>query len=184
MNILNLRKLFACHRPIVASVRHVGSVGPLAAAFNQKQSVQFKFNWLQSSQKTGLFGIAELKDSQGWTVLQDRCIQNCKSLVEEVTSQTRRRNVAVIFDDLSDELCRVADMAEFVRLAHPDQQVALAAQDACINISGLVEQLNTHTGIYDKLKAAVETGDINPETSVDKHVGKVGKNIWLKLAQT
>ena len=168
MNILNLRKLFACQRPIVASVRYVGSVGPLAAAFNQKQrsSVQFKFNWLQSSNRTGLFGISELKDSQGWAVLQDRCERNCQSLVEEVTSPTRRRNVAVIFDDLSDELCRVADMAEFVRLAHPDEQVAFAAQETCINISGLVEQLNTHTGIYDKLKAAVETGDINPETSV------------------
>ena len=173
MNILRLRKLFSCQRQVVTSVRHVGSVGPLAAAFNQKQSVQFKFNWLQSSQRTGLFGIAELKDSQGWSVLQDRCIRNCQSLVEEVTSPSRRRNVAVIFDDLSDELCRVADMAEFVRLAHPDQQVAFAAQEACINISGLVEQLNTHTGIYDELKAAVEGGDINPETSVDKHVGKV-----------
>ena len=87
--------------------------------------------------------------------------------------------MAVIFDDLSDELCRVADMAEFVRLAHPDQQVAFAAQEACINISGLVEQLNTHTGIYEKLKEAVETGDINPESSVDKHVGKVGNDIYL-----
>ena len=184
MKILTLRKLFACQRPLVGSVRQVGSVGPLAAAFNQKQSVQFKFDWLHSSNRTGLFGISELKDSQGWAVLEDRCVRNCRSLVEEVTSPTRRRNVAVIFDDLSDELCRVADMAEFVRLAHPDQQVAFAAQEACINISGLVEELNTHRGIYDKLKEAVETGDINPETSVDKHVGKVGNNIWLRLGET
>ena len=78
-----------------------------------------------------------------------------------------------MFDDLSDELCRVADMAEFVRLAHPEPEVSYAAQEACIAISGLVETLNTHTGIYQKLKEAVETGDINPESSVDKHVGKV-----------
>jgi len=93
--------------------------------------------------------------------------------VREVTSDQRKRNVAVIFDDLSDELCRVADMAEFVRLAHPDEEMALAAQDACIAISGLVEQLNTHTGIYSRLRTAVEAGDINNESEVDKHVAKL-----------
>jgi hypothetical protein len=46
----------------------------------------------------------------------------------------RQRNVAVIFDDLSDELCRVADLAEFIRLAHPDPSFAHAAQEACIDI--------------------------------------------------
>ena len=33
-----------------------------------------------------------------------------------------------------------------------DEGVATAAQDACISISGLVEQLNTHTGIFNKLR--------------------------------
>ena len=54
-----------------------------------------------------------------------------------------------MFDDLSDELCRVADMSEFVRLAHPDVNFAAAAEDACITVSGLVEQLNTHLGLYE-----------------------------------
>ncbi len=55
--------------------------------------------------------------------------------------------MASVFDDLSDELCRVADMAEFVRVAHPDAKVRRAAEEACIDVSGLVEQLNTHLSV-------------------------------------
>ena len=54
-----------------------------------------------------------------------------------------------------------------------EENVALAAQDACISISGLVEQLNTHTGIFTKLSSAVEHGDINTESEVDSHVAKL-----------
>jgi len=164
-NLKNISRVRTCIH------RHVSSLPPLTAAFNTKQSVQFKFNWLQS--KTGTFGLPELKRSDGWEELRDRCFVNCDHLVKEVTSSERKRNVAVIFDDLSDELCRVADMAEFVRLAHPDEATSLAAQDACISISGLVEQLNTHTGIFFKLQEAVNQGDINSESEVDKHVAKL-----------
>jgi intermediate peptidase len=45
-----------------------------------------------------------------------------------------------IFDELSDSLCRVADLAEFIRIAHPRGTVAQAAEDACITISGVVEK--------------------------------------------
>ena len=67
----------------------------------------------------------------------------------------------------------VADLAEFVRLAHPEQVMQEAATDACIAISGLVEELNTHLGIYTALKNSVEKGDLKPETEVDKHVAKL-----------
>ena len=51
--------------------------------------------------------------------------------------------------------------------------MSMAAEDACIAISGLVEQLNTHTGIFSRLRSAVEAGDINTETEVDKHVARL-----------
>merc|ERR1712106_477202 len=57
--------------PTVIACRQVSSLGPLAAAFNTKQNVQFKFQWNQT--KTGLFGLPELKDSQGFHELKERC---------------------------------------------------------------------------------------------------------------
>jgi len=58
-----------------------------------------------------------------------------------------------VFDDLSDCLCRVADMADFVRVAHPDQRYSRAAGHACATISSLVETLNTNTEIYSSLRS-------------------------------
>lgn len=41
---------------------------------------------------------------------------------------------------LSDSLCRVADLAEFIRLVHPNKAFGHAAEDACISVSGVVEK--------------------------------------------
>lgn len=45
-----------------------------------------------------------------------------------------------IFDDLSDCLCRVADLAEFVKVGHPQGRYAQAAEHASLAISSLVEK--------------------------------------------
>lgn len=49
--------------------------------------------------------------------------------------------MVMIFDELSDSLCKVADLAEFIRLAHPQSAFSHAAEDACISVSGVVEKL-------------------------------------------
>lgn len=45
-----------------------------------------------------------------------------------------------IFDEMSDSLCKVADLAEFIRIAHPSATYSKAAELACVAVSGLVEK--------------------------------------------
>lgn len=74
-------------------------------------------------------------------MLEDRAFCRSDELVEEaVSSSGRRRKMVEVFDELSDTLCQVADMAEFVRIAHPSKDFSQAAENACIAISGVVEK--------------------------------------------
>ncbi len=169
-------------------------------------SLPFRSQFQEKKKSSGLFLIPELTGPGGFAELRADCADRVSALVSEATDEVgapaRTRLVAAVFDDMSDELCRVADMAEFVRTAHPDSVVRRAAEEACIDVSGLVEKLNTHTGqrvlieltfvcflwaygfilsycwhllpgLYNALKAAVEDGDCFPETEEDKHVAKL-----------
>jgi len=88
----------------------------------------------------GLFGIPELKTENGFDILKNRALAEVDILIEEATSKNRKRKMVEIFDELSNTLCKVADMAEFIRLAHPDQRYVQAAEDACLTVSGVVEK--------------------------------------------
>lgn len=55
-------------------------------------------------------------------------------------SSNRKRKLVEVFDHLSNTLCKIADMAEFVRVAHPNINFTHAAEDACLSISRLVEK--------------------------------------------
>jgi len=127
------------------------------------------------SVNTGLFGINELKDPEGFGEIQITCLRNCDNLVQLASekSEKRMKLVSRVFDDLSDELCRVADLAEFVRIAHPDLRFRIAAQDACLHISSQVEKCNTNFDLYHAIKNVVDNGDIYSETDTDKHVAKL-----------
>ncbi|KAG8286247.1 hypothetical protein J6590_065151 [Homalodisca vitripennis] len=78
-----------------------------------------------------------------------------------------------IFDELSDSLCRVADLAEFIRIAHPRGAFSHAAENACITISGVVEKLNTNKELYQALRHVVEKGDKMATTEIDEHVARL-----------
>lgn len=73
-------------------------------------------------------------------MLKEKVIEKSDRLIEEAISPNRKRKIVEVFDELSDSLCKVADMAEFVRLAHPVSAYCFGAEDACITVSGVVEK--------------------------------------------
>ncbi|XP_037952357.1 mitochondrial intermediate peptidase [Teleopsis dalmanni] len=151
------------------NIKSVSTWTPLATTFNSPPYKKINF----ARSEAGLFGIPELKTPEGFYLLKDNVANKTNDLVEEATSEKRNRKMVEIFDELSDSLCKVADLAEFIRIAHPQSQYMQAAEDACISISGIVESLNTHKPLYQALSNVVEKGDFIPTTEIDKHVSKL-----------
>ncbi|XP_026319836.1 mitochondrial intermediate peptidase [Hyposmocoma kahamanoa] len=145
--------------------RGVSTWSPLATAFNTRPNSRPMFENLR--ERTGLFNKPELTSFEGFHALKEQAVTATDNLIEEATSNPSRPMVE-IFDELSDTLCKVADLAEFVRLAHPQPHFAAAAEDACISVSGVVEKLNTHKGLYEALRNSVKTG-----TSGDRHLAEL-----------
>ncbi len=58
----------------------------------------------------GLLQIEELQDHTGFYLLQQNAKEEAEQLVAEATNPNRSRKLVEVFDELSDCLCRVADM--------------------------------------------------------------------------
>ena len=60
----------------------------------------------------GLFGNPLLADSVGFYLFKEQAEIDCERLVREATSSSRKRNIVEICDEISNTLCRVADMVK------------------------------------------------------------------------
>uniref|UniRef100_A0A8I3S407 Mitochondrial intermediate peptidase n=1 Tax=Canis lupus familiaris TaxID=9615 RepID=A0A8I3S407_CANLF len=116
----------------------------------------------------GLFGVPELSAPEGFRIAQENALRKADLLVERVCSMPPGPQTVLIFDELSDSLCRVADLADFVKIAHPEPAFREAAEEACRSIGTMVEKLNTNVELYQSLqklladKKLVES--LDPET--------------------
>uniref|UniRef100_A0A671MRZ8 Mitochondrial intermediate peptidase n=1 Tax=Sinocyclocheilus anshuiensis TaxID=1608454 RepID=A0A671MRZ8_9TELE len=126
--------------------RTVTTWSPVAAAFNAR--VHRRLDLFH--QNVGLFGVPELSSVGGFEVVQDRALQETQQLVEKACRCPPGVQTVEIFDKLSDSLCRVADMADFIKVAHPDPSYREAAERTCINIGTMVERLNTNVDLCKK----------------------------------
>ena len=104
----------------------------------------------------GLFGKKELVSVEGFRTLRHKAEASVNSLIAEALAPQPARKLVEIFDDISNELCCVADLAEFVRTSHPDAQYRQAANLAFGHISQLVERLNTNYELYCRLRHSLE----------------------------
>ena len=58
----------------------------------------------------GLFNIPQLVNANGFKELQQEAETRTAQLINEATDVNRTRKLVTVFDELSDTLCRVADM--------------------------------------------------------------------------
>uniref|UniRef100_H0V3B2 Mitochondrial intermediate peptidase n=1 Tax=Cavia porcellus TaxID=10141 RepID=H0V3B2_CAVPO len=103
-------------------------------------------------ERQGLFGVPELSAPEGFRVAQEAALRRTEVLVEQACSTPAGPDTVRIFDELSDTLCRVADLADFVKIAHPEREFREAAEEACRSIGTMVEKLNTNVELYQSLQ--------------------------------
>ena len=152
--------------------RSVTTLSPLATAFNTRPNRRLTLT-SALQRDAGLFGLPQLRQPEGFYTMKDQAIRDTQRLVQETCDPYRTRKMVEVFDELSDSLCKVADLAEFIRLAHPKEAFSQAAEDACITINSIVEHLNTNRELYQAIRTVSDSGDILPTSDVDKHVARL-----------
>jgi intermediate peptidase len=126
----------------------------LKSSFNNiSKHIQLKATSATKAQK-GLFNNEHLTSAEGFNAFKKKAETSVNDLIREAFG-AKPRKLVQIFDDISNELCRVADVAEFVRTSHPNADFRQNADEVYAQISQIVEQLNTNHELYMKLKQSL-----------------------------
>lgn len=101
----------------------------------------------------GLFENPKFADIHGINYAAQQAIQRAQIIVERICNAPENgpeemSRIVKNLDRLSDTLCSVIDMAEFIRNAHPDQVIMEAANKAYGDLCSYMNTLNTDTRIH------------------------------------
>ena len=150
---------------------NLNTLGPLAIAFN-KPTIEPNREFLDAN--TGLFEVPELQNPNGFHILKENVLSDCDRLIPKTIDSHDSPGIVSLFDEISDRLCKVADLAEFVRLTHPNKEFSEAAEQTSLELGGYVEMLNTNLGLYEALKNALDAESVRTQMdSVTEYVGRL-----------
>lgn len=108
----------------------------------------------RNSERTGCFGLKGLHQPSDWDNIARSCITDCLQFADQIRSLKSGKPHAVLqtFDDLSDRLCSVLDVAELCRNVHPNPEFVQAADEAFLRVSNMVQHLNADKALYEPLQ--------------------------------
>ena len=139
-----------------------------------------------SSPNTGLFNNRYLTRPEGFIEFAHMSLARARSIVDKVLGASTLEEYRVIvrdLDRLSDILCRVLDMADFVRVTHPDRKTQHMASAAYDMMYEYMNQLNTMTGLSDQLNKAMDNREVTSSWSEEeKMVAEVLRLDFAKSA--
>ena len=151
------------------SLKSKGDNDALRDVFNNQS---FWRDFSQSAKKTsGLIGNNYLTTPNGWQSFAEGSLVQCKRLVERTLTASTHDELKALprdLDRLSDLLCRVIDLSDFIRSNHPDPRVASAATSSYSMMFQYMNELNTTTGLNDQLKRAWSTSEVRTQWSEEE----------------
>ena len=109
--------------------------------------------------RTGLFQNLYLKQSSGFHQFASNTLARCQEIVAKVLAASSVKDYQDVpgdLDRLSDSLCRVLDLSDFVRSTHPEARFRDAADGAYQMLFEYMNVLNTNPGLDKQLKRAWE----------------------------
>jgi intermediate peptidase len=131
----------------------------------------------QSSASVGLIRNRHLTTPEGFMVYAAESMRKCSALVEKILAVDTAegyRSVVQDMDRLSDLMCRVIDLSDFVRSTHPNGRYQAAATNAYSAMYEYMNQLNTTTGLNDQLKKAASIPEVyNSWTEEEQRVANI-----------
>ena len=123
-----------------------------------------KTTWNATAAKSsGLIGNSLLTGPKGFQKFAESSLAQCKKLVERTLAAStvdEYRQIPKDLDRLSDLLCRVIDMSDFIRSIHPDTAIGAAATASYSMMFQYMNELNTTTGLNKQLKTAWSMPDV------------------------
>ncbi|KAJ4170316.1 Mitochondrial intermediate peptidase [Fusarium falciforme] len=165
-----------------ASSAHDDAV--LRSLFDAPTSRSFPKFSLKKSQ--GLFKNRYLTSPDGFLRFAKANLERATKIVHRVLNASSVQEYQAVvrdLDRLSDLLCRVLDLSDFVRMTHPDPRFQDAAANAWALVYQYMNQLNTMTGLSDQLSQALAMPEVTEVWSEEeKTVAEQLKLDFMKSA--
>lgn len=127
--------------------------------------------------QTGLFRNPFLTSADGLRKFSHHSLSQAQELLNDMkTDKTLNGLVKYItkLDRLSDTLCRVIDLCEFIRSSHPERAFVEAAQACHEEMFEFMNTLNTDVELCDTLRQVLNDSDVTARLSEEEvKVGKI-----------
>ncbi|KAI9730098.1 MAG: Mitochondrial intermediate peptidase [Cirrosporium novae-zelandiae] len=137
-----------------------------------------------SGKLVGLVHNHYLINATGFEKFAEISLRKCRRLVRKILAAStieEYRNMAKDFDRLSDLLCRVIDLSDFLRANHPDRKIQQAAAKAWGLMYEYMNILNTTTALHDQLEKALNNPKVTKHWSQEELV--VARILWKDFSR-
>ncbi|KAK9456498.1 hypothetical protein V1511DRAFT_521212 [Dipodascopsis uninucleata] len=123
---------------------------------------------------TGLLHNAELQGGyESLAYFAAKTYKAAKNMTEKLLnlkSDNELKGAIKLFDRLSDMLCRVIDLAEFIRSVHPDERFVQTAEYAHDLMMRYMIELNSNDQLYHLLTKVLQTPSVQSSLSEEENI--------------